>query len=160
MLSYKHTNATLPVLWGEAKRGDFDDLDKAFTQLLLTIGRYKLNTHYTPPYLCAFSAIRMEFIAFDNTITSFLYRSDIDFSITPSNHNTEGFKHALDVFKAMCKSNKFVFDFKTQSEECKEFIKNILNSSHLNKIQIDKNNFVTIYQKWLYAVKPTINMPN
>ncbi|CAK00362.1 conserved hypothetical protein fragment 1 [Helicobacter acinonychis str. Sheeba] len=160
MLSYKHTNTILPVLWGEAKRGDFDDLDKAFTQLFLTIGKYKLNTQYTPPYLCTFSAIRMEFIAFDNAITSFLYRSDIDFSITPSNHNTEGFKHALDAFKAMCKPNKFVFDFKTQSEECKEFIKNILNSSHLNKIQIDKNNFVTIYQKWLYAVKHTINMPN
>ncbi len=159
MLSYKHPNATLPVLWGEAKRGDFDDLDKAFTQLLLTIGKHKFNTHYTPPYLCAFNAFRMEFIAFDDTITSFLHKSDIDFSITPSNHNTEGFKHALDAFKAMCKPHKMVFDFKTQSQECKEFIKNHLNSSHLlNKIQIDKNNFFTIYQKWFEAVKPTIDI--
>ncbi|WP_033621467.1 hypothetical protein [Helicobacter pylori] len=159
MLSYKHPNATLPVLWGEAKRGDFDDLDKAFTQLLLTIGKHKLNTHYTPPYLCAFNAFRMEFIAFNDTITSFLHKSDIDFSITPSNHNTEGFKHALDAFKAMCKPHKLVFDFKTQSQECKEFIKNHLNSSHLlNKIQIDKNNFFTIYQKWFEAVKPTIDI--
>ncbi|EQD89904.1 hypothetical protein HPSA50_0298 [Helicobacter pylori SouthAfrica50] len=160
MLSYKHPNATLPVLWGEAKRGDFDDLDKAFTQLLLTIGKHKLNTHYTPPYLCAFNAFRMEFIAFNDTITSFLHKSDIDFSITPSNHNTEGFKHALDAFKAMCKPHdKRVFDFKTQSQECKEFIKNHLNSSHLlNKIQIDKNNFFTIYQKWFEAVKPTIDI--
>ncbi|WP_120903364.1 hypothetical protein [Helicobacter pylori] len=159
MLSYKHPNATLPVLWGEAKRGDFDDLDKAFTQLLLTIGKHKLNTHYTPPYLCAFNAFRMEFIAFNDTITSFLHKSDIDFSITPSNHNTEGFKHALDAFKTMCKPHKLVFDFKTQSQECKEFIKNHLNSSHLlNKIQIDKNNFFTIYQKWFEAVKPTIDI--
>ncbi len=102
----------------------------------------------------------MEFIAFDDTITSFFYKSDIDFSITPSNHNTEGFKHALDAFKAMCKSHhKSVFDFKTQSQECKEFIENHLNSSHLlSKIQIDKNNFFTIYQKWLEAVKPTIDI--
>ncbi|OPG44967.1 hypothetical protein [Helicobacter pylori] len=159
MLSYKHSNTTLPVLWGEAKRGDFDDLDKAFTQLLLTIGRHKLYTHHTPPYLCAFNAFRMEFIAFNDTITSFFYKSDIDFSITPSNHNTEGFKYALDAFKAMCKPhNKFVFDFKTQSQECKEFI-NHLNSSHLhNKIQIDKNNFFTIYQKWFEIVKPTIDI--
>ncbi len=160
MLSYKHSNATLPVLWGEAKRGDFDDLDKAFTQLLLTIGKHKFYTHHTPPYLCAFNAFRMEFIAFDDTITSFFYKSDIDFSITPSNHNTEGFKHALDAFKAMCKPhNKSVFDFKNQSQECKEFIKSHLNFSHLlSKIQIDKNNFFTIYQKWLEIVKPTIDI--
>ncbi|WP_165549463.1 hypothetical protein [Helicobacter pylori] len=159
MLSYKHSNATLPILWGEAKRGDFDDLDKAFTQLLLTIGKHRLYTHHTPPYLCTFNAFRMEFIAFDDTITSFFYKSDIDFSITPSNHNTEGFKHALDAFKAMCELHKSVFDFKTQSQECKEFIENNLNSSHLlNKIQIDKNNFFTIYQKWLEIVKPTIDI--
>ncbi|GAA9570996.1 hypothetical protein UBN66_13080 [Helicobacter pylori] len=159
MLSYKHPNAILPILWGEAKRGNFDDLDKAFTQLLLTIGKHKLYTHHTPPYLCTFNAFRMEFIAFDDTITNFFYKSDIDFSITPSNHNTEGFKHALNAFKAMCKSHKFVFNFKTQSQECKEFIENHLNSSHLlNKIQIDKNNFFTIYQKWFEAVKPTIDI--
>ncbi|GAA7427881.1 hypothetical protein ID0988_14290 [Helicobacter pylori] len=158
-LSYKHPNATLPILWGEAKRGDFDDLDKAFTQLLLTIGKHRFYTHHTPPYLCAFNAFRMEFIAFDDTITSFFYKSDIDFSITPSKHNTAGFKHALEAFKAMCKSHKLVFDFKTQSQECKEFIENNLNSSHLtNKIKIDKNNFFTIYQKWFEAVKPTIKI--
>ncbi|GAA6970909.1 hypothetical protein AOH369_14900 [Helicobacter pylori] len=159
ILSYKHPNAILPILWGEAKRGNFDDLDKAFTQLLLTIGKHKLYTHHTPPYLCAFDAFRMEFIAFDDAITSFFYQSGIDFSITPSNHNTEGFKHALDAFKAMSKSHKFVFDFKTQSQECKEFIEKNLNSSHLlNKIPIDKNNFFTIYQKWFEAVKPTIDI--
>ncbi len=159
MLSYKHPNATLPILWGEAKRGNFDDLDKAFTQLLLTIGKHRLYNHHTPPYLCAFDAFRMEFIAFDDAITNFFYESSINFSITPSNHNTEGFKHALDKFKAKCKSHKFVFDFKTQSQECKEFIENNLNSSHLlNKIPIDKNNFFTIYQKWFEAVKPTIKI--
>ncbi|GAA8706467.1 hypothetical protein HpBT348_15170 [Helicobacter pylori] len=159
MLSYKHPNAILPILWGEAKRGNFDDLDKAFTQLLLTIGKHRLYTHHTPPYLCAFDAFRMEFIAYDDAITSFFHQSDIDFSITPSNHNTEGFKHALNMFKAMCKSDKLVFNFKTQSQECKEFIENNLNSSHLlNKIPIDKNNFFTIYQKWFEAVKPTIDI--
>lgn len=159
ILSYKHPNAILPILWGEAKRGNFDDLDKAFTQLLLTIGKHRLYNHHTPPYLCAFDAFRMEFIAFDDTITNFFYESGINFSITPSNHNTEGFKHALNAFKAMCKSHKFVFDFKTQSQECKEFIENNLNSSHLlNKIPIDKNNFFTIYQKWFEAVKPTIDI--
>ncbi|GAA7153175.1 hypothetical protein HpCHN86_14650 [Helicobacter pylori] len=159
MLSYKHPNATLPILWGEAKKGNFDDLDKAFTQLLLTIGKHKFYTHHTPPYLCVFDAFRMEFIAYDDTITSFFYESGIDFSITPSNHNTEGFRHALDAFKTKYKSHKWVFNFKTQSQECKVFIENNLNFSHLlNKIQIDKNNFFTIYQKWFEAVKPTIDI--
>ncbi|GAA9751982.1 hypothetical protein VN0186_14290 [Helicobacter pylori] len=159
MLSYKHPNAILPILWGEAKKGNFDDLDKAFTQLLLTIGKHKFHNHHTPPYLCTFDAFRMEFIAFDDAITNFFYESGINFSITPSNHNTEGFKHALDMFKTKCKSHKWVFNFKTQSQECKEFIENNLNSSHLlNKIQIDKNNFFTIYQKWFEAVKPTIDI--
>ncbi|GAA7194853.1 hypothetical protein ID0444_08100 [Helicobacter pylori] len=159
MLSYKHLNATLPILWGEAKRGDFGDLDKAFTQLLLTIGKHRFYTHHTPPYLCAFDAFRMEFIAFDDTITSFFYESGIDFSIPLSNHNTEGFRHALEAFKTKYKSHKWVFNFKTQSQECKEFIENHLNSSHLlNKIPIDKNNFFTIYQKWFEAVKPTIDI--
>ncbi|GAA9411253.1 hypothetical protein TH0821_13780 [Helicobacter pylori] len=160
ILSYKcRSNTILPILWGEAKKGNSGDLDKAFTQLLLTIGKHRFHTHHTPPYLCAFDAFRMEFIAFDDTITSFFYESGIDFSITPSNHNTEGFKHALDKFKAKCKSHKWVFDFKTQSQECKEFIENNLNSSHLlNKIPIDKNNFFTIYQKWFEAVKPTIDI--
>lgn len=160
ILSYKcRSNTILPILWGEAKKGNSGDLDKAFTQLLLTIGKHRFHTHHTPPYLCAFNAFRMEFIAFDDTITNFFYKSDIDFSITPSNHNTEGFRHALDAFKTKYKSHKWVFNFKTQSQECKEFIENNLNSSHLlNKIQIDKNNFFTIYQKWFEAVKPTIDI--
>ncbi len=75
MLSYKHPNAILPILWGEAKRGNSGDLDKAFTQLLLTIGKHKLYTHHTPPYLCAFNAFRMEFIAFDDAITNFFIKA-------------------------------------------------------------------------------------
>lgn len=75
MLSYKHPNAILPILWGEAKKGNFGDLDKAFTQLLLTIGKHKLYTHHTPPYLCAFDAFRMEFIAFDDVITNFFMKA-------------------------------------------------------------------------------------
>ncbi len=48
MLSYKHSNAILPILWSEAKRGNFDDLDKAFTQLLLTIGKHRFYTPLRP----------------------------------------------------------------------------------------------------------------
>lgn len=30
MLSYKYFNVILFILWGEVKRGNFDDLDKVF----------------------------------------------------------------------------------------------------------------------------------
>ncbi|WP_187923900.1 hypothetical protein [Helicobacter pylori] len=158
MLSYKHSNATLPILWGEAKRGDFDDLDKAFTQLLLTIGKHRLYTHHTPPYLCAFNAFKMEFIAFDDTITSFFYKSDIDFSITPSNHNTEGFKHLLNELTPLLEKEALIFDYETQNKELKAFIKDNLLYSKRSKIPVDKNNFVHVYFKWVEHVKPSISI--
>ncbi|WP_423749775.1 hypothetical protein [Helicobacter pylori] len=158
MLSYKHSNATLPILWGEAKRGDFDDLDKAFTQLLLTIGKHRLYTHHTPPYLCAFNAFRMEFIAFNDTITSFFYKSDIDFSVTPSNHNTESFKHLLNELTPLLKKEASIFDYETQNKELKAFIKDNLLYSKRSKIPVDKNNFVHVYFKWVEHVKPSISI--
>lgn len=161
MLSYQHPNATLPVLpilWGEAKRGDFDDLDKAFTQLLLTIGKHKFYTHHTPPYLCAFNAFRMEFIAFNDTITSFLYKSDIDFSIPPSNHNTESFKHLLNELTPLLEKEALIFDYETQNKELKAFIKDNLLYSKRSKIPVDKNNFVHAYFKWVEHVKPSISI--
>ncbi|GAA7710076.1 hypothetical protein HpBT011_14020 [Helicobacter pylori] len=162
IITYNHKNKgkplwVEPILWAEGKKGK-SELFKSLAQLILTIGKHKFYTHFPPPYLGAFDAFSFLFVEY-HKLDFIFTRSDIDFSITPSNHNTEGFKHALDAFKAMCKPHKSVFDFKTQSQECKEFIENNLNSSHLlNKIQIDKNNFFTIYQKWLEIVKPTIDI--
>ena len=43
-------------------------------------------------------------------------------------------------------------------EELKFFIKNnIAKATERGKIQIDKNNFVSIYLRWLDVIKPLIN---
>lgn len=53
-----------------------------------------------------------------------------------------------------------MFDYKKDSKEIKEFIKSnfVLGKSETSKIKIDKNNFVSIYSKWLDVVKPTISV--
>jgi hypothetical protein len=53
-----------------------------------------------------------------------------------------------------------VFDFQTDEKELKNFIsKNfIVGKTDVTKTLIDKNNFVTIYCKWLETVKPTIGI--
>jgi len=50
------------------------------------------------------------------------------------------------------------FDFERDEKDLHTFIKTnfVLTNTTINKIRIDKNNFIIIYNKWLEAVKPTI----
>ncbi|WP_240454284.1 hypothetical protein [Helicobacter pylori] len=89
MLSYQHPNATLPILWAEGKKGK-SELFKSLAQLILTIGKHKFYTHFPPLYLGAFDAFSFLFVEY-HKLDFIFTRSDINFSVTPSNHNTESF---------------------------------------------------------------------
>jgi len=54
--------------------------------------------------------------------------------------------------------NALIFAYETDEKELREFIKTnfVVGKSETSKIQIDKNNFIIIYNKWLAAVKPSI----
>lgn len=57
----------------------------------------------------------------------------------------------------MIQQNLIVFDFEKDSEDIKLFIKNNLVAGNItSRFQINKNNFVQIYNKWLDKVKKSI----
>ncbi|EIE29962.1 hypothetical protein [Helicobacter pylori] len=156
MLSYKHSNATLPILWAEGKKGK-SELFKSLAQLILTIGKHKFYTHFPPPYLGAFDAFSFLFVEY-HKLDFIFTQSDIDFSVTPSNHNTESFKHLLNELTPLLEKEASIFDYETQNKELKAFIKDNLLYSKRSKIPVDKNNFVHVYFKWVEHVKPSISI--
>ncbi|WRE62843.1 hypothetical protein KVE51_06620 [Helicobacter pylori] len=161
IITYSHKNKGKPlwiepILWAEGKKGK-SELFKSLTQLILTIGKHKFYTHFPPPYLGAFDAFSFLFVEY-HKLDFIFTRSDIDFSVTPSNHNTESFKHLLNELTPLLEKEALIFDYETQNKELKAFIKDNLLYSKRSKIPVDKNNFVHVYFKWVEHVKPSISI--
>ncbi|GHR32322.1 hypothetical protein JP0095_14740 [Helicobacter pylori] len=161
IITYNHKNKGKPlwiepILWAEGKKGK-SELFKSLAQLILTIGKHKFYTHFPPPYLGAFDAFSFLFVEY-HKLDFIFTRSDIDFSVTPSNHNTESFKHLLNELTPLLEKEALIFDYETQNKELKAFIKGNLLYSKRSKIPVDKNNFVHVYFKWVEHVKPSISI--
>ncbi|MFP6077606.1 hypothetical protein ACLF9Z_05055 [Helicobacter pylori] len=161
IITYSHKNKgkplwVEPILWAEGKKGK-SELFKSLAQLILTIGKYKFYTHFPPQYLGAFDAFSFLFVEY-HKLDFIFTRSDIDFSVTPSNHNTESFKHLLNELTPLLEKEALIFDYETQNKELKAFIKDNLLYSKRSKIPVDKNNFVHVYFKWVEHVKPSISI--
>ncbi|GAA6798511.1 hypothetical protein BTM501_11540 [Helicobacter pylori] len=161
IITYSHKNKGKPlwiepILWAEGKKGK-SELFKSLAQLILTIGKHKFYMHFPPPYLGAFDAFSFLFVEY-HKLDFIFTRSDIDFSVTPSNHNTESFKHLLNELIPLLEKEALIFDYETQNKELKAFIKDNLLYSKRSKIPVDKNNFVHVYFKWVEHVKPSISI--
>ncbi len=161
IITYSHKNKgkplwVEPILWAEGKKGK-SELFKSLAQLILTIGKHKFYTHFPPPYLGAFDAFSFLFVEY-HKLDFIFTRSDIDFSVTPSNHNTESFKYLLNELTPLLEKEALIFDYETQNKELKAFIKDNLLYSKRSKIPVDKNNFVHVYFKWVEHVKPSISI--
>ncbi|MBC5856936.1 hypothetical protein Cjcuy013_00880 [Campylobacter jejuni] len=143
------------LLWAEVKQGK-SELKKSFVQLVLTIGKYKFYTEQTPNLLCAFDAEKIAFLPF-SSLQEIFYQSDIDFSITPSNHKSEQFLKLLKELDSILNTAQ-IFYYEKNDEELKTFIKENLTSENISKFKIDKNNFASIYHKWNKMVKDTISI--
>ncbi len=161
IITYSHKNKGKPlwiepILWAEGKKGK-SELFKSLAQLILTIGKHKFYTHFPPPYLGAFDAFSFLFVEY-HKLDFIFTRSDIDFSVTPSNHNTESFKHLLNELTPLLEKEALIFDYEAQNKELKAFIKDNLLYSKRSKIPVDKNNFVHVYFKWVEHVKPSISI--
>lgn len=147
------------LLWAEAKKGS-SDIFKSIVQLILTIGKARTFDKYLPPaFLGAFDGEKIAFIPY-NEIHHVFYINDFNWNVTPSNYDTKEFKLIYKKVKDIIESKALLFDFAKDDKELKKFIKDNfkVGKFDLNKIKIDKNNFMVIYNKWLQIVKPTIDI--
>ncbi|MBL7786116.1 MAG: hypothetical protein JNM36_09450 [Chitinophagales bacterium] len=152
-----HHTETLSLLWAEAKRGK-SDIYKSIVQLILTIGKARtFDKHLPPAFLGAFDAEKIVFIPY-NDIHDIFYLNDFNWNVTPSNYDTKEFVLVLEKVMQTIEQKSLLFHFEQDDKEILSFVQNnfVVGKSDASKIRIDKNNFITIYIKWLQTVKPTI----
>ena len=147
-----------PLLWAEAKTGNFD-VTTMFVQLVLTIGKARTFDKTMPPaFLGAFDFQKIAFVPYI-TIQDIFYLNDFNWNVAPSNHETKEFLLIKARIEAILKEYTNVFDYEKDEKELQHFIKNnIANATTTSKLKIDKNNFIPIYLRWLEIVKPIINV--
>jgi hypothetical protein len=145
------------LLWAEAKKGSAD-MYKSVVQLILTIGKARTFDKFLPPaFLGSFDAEKIAFLPY-NAIQDAFYLNDFNWNVAPSNHDTKEFRLLHQKVVSIIDAHALLFDFTQDDSELRQFIaQNLLaGKSGVSKIKIDKNNFITIYTKWLQSVKPTI----
>ena len=148
---------TVSLLWAEAKRGVVADIYKPLVQLILTIGKARtFETFLPPPFLAAFDAEKIAFIPYKD-ILPFFSLNDFNWNTTPSDETSREFGLLYDAVKRTLERTSYLFRYDVHENELREFIKQHLNESS-ELIQINKNNFVSIYQRWLAQVQPSIDV--
>jgi hypothetical protein len=147
-----------PLLWAEAKTGDFD-IPTMFVQLILTIGKARTFDKTLPPaFLGAFDFKKIAFVDYAN-IQDIFFLNDFNWKVTPSNHDTKEFELIKERIESVLKVKTYVFDYQKDEKELQTFIKNnVAKATTNNKIKIDKNNFIPIYLRWIEIVKPIIDV--
>ncbi len=145
------------LLWAEAKRGTVADIYKPLVQLILTIGKARtFDTYLPPPFLAAFDAEKIAFLPY-REILPFLALNDFNWNVTPSDTQTREFELLYDAVRDVLDRTAYVFRYDAHEKELRAFIKQHLSESS-SLIQINKNNFVSIYQRWLTLVQPSIDV--
>ena len=147
-------------LWAEAKKGNKNDIYESFVQLILTIGKKRVfDKHLPPHFLGAFDAEKIAFIQYYKVLDVF-NQNDFNWNVTPSDHESKEFKQLYNLVENTLKNESYIYKFDDDESELKEFIRVnfIAGKNSLSKVQIDKNNFVNIYSKWLNAVKESISV--
>ena len=148
---------TVSLLWAEAKRGVVTDIYKPLVQLILTIGKARtFDTYLPPPFLAAFDAEKIAFLPY-REILPFLALNDFNWNVTPSDDKTREFGLLYGAVRDVLDRTAYVFRYDAHEKELREFIKQHLSESS-SLIQINKNNFVSIYQRWLALVQPSIDV--
>ena len=150
-------NEIISLLWAEAKRGIVADIYKPFVQLILTIGKARtFEAYLPPPFLAAFDAEKIAFISYKE-ILPFFSLNDFNWNVAPSDENSREFELLYNAVKATLDKTAYLFRYDVHETELREFIRQHLSESS-ELIQINKNNFVSVYQRWTQSVKPSIDV--
>ena len=146
------------LMWAEAKKSNHHDIQHSFVQLILTIGKARtFDRHLPPAFLGAFDAQKIAFLPYDKILDIF-YINDFNWNVTPSDHNTKEFRLVLTKVQEILNNEILLYYYDKDDKELHQFIKKnfIVGKSKLSKVRINKNNFTSIFHKWLNEVKPTI----
>ena len=144
------------LLWAEAKQQP-TDIYKMLAQLLITI---KLDAwDMTPPkFLGCFDSEKIAFVLFYDVQPVFAL-NDFNWTQTPSqvdDKTVETVRNTID------KKKIFTFRYGEDDINIRNFIRQNFNEyleGNFLATQIDKNNFIFVYQKWRKSVMPFINAP-
>ncbi len=147
------------LLWAEAKAGVRADFAPLFAQLVLTLGKARtFDDHLPPPYLAAFDCCKIAFLPYHEVVDLF-YLNDFNWNVAPSDETTREFHLVLDRVRPILDSHLFTFRFDEDAIELDAFVRKSLRSgtdSQSASLNVTRNNFVFVYQKWARDVKPSI----
>lgn len=147
-------------LWAEAKSGIKEDILASFVQLIITIGKARTHEKLLPPrFLGAFDAEKIAFIEFHNIMDVF-YQNDFNWNITPSDHDTREFHKLYDLLHDQLSQQIFLFYFDKDEKELHRFIRANFKQGkqRTDAVNITKNNFLFVFQRWVEEVKPFIDV--
>ena len=154
-------NTDRHLIWAETKKNTADIVEM-FVQLILTIGKARTFDKYNPPlFLCVFDYHKIAFLQY-NSVHDIFYKNDFNWNITPSDHKSKEFMLIKKIVENTVEDKKFLFSFKTDKQILKDFIKNNFSATMelfpelVARLQIDKNNFIQTYNRWIEMVKPSI----
>ncbi|MCL2220103.1 MAG: hypothetical protein FWC23_08360, partial [Chitinispirillia bacterium] len=167
-VKFKRSNNALDfndeyLLWAEAKVKP-DGIPEMLTQLVLTIGKARtFDKIPPPPFLGCFDNAKIAFVRYANFHDIFNL-SDLNWKVPPSDRETKEFKKVEAYINKIIDNDTsheiYIFDFEKDEKELIQFIREnfVLGKTETTKISINKNNFISIYNKWLEAVKPSIRV--
>ena len=111
-----------PLLWAEAKTGDFDII-AMFVQLILTIGKARTYDKTLPPaFLGAFDFKKIAFVPYIN-VQDIFYLNDFNWNVTPSNHETKEFKLIKQRIEDTLKKHTYIYDYEKDEKDLITFFK-------------------------------------
>jgi len=150
-------------LWAEAKAAK-TKIEEMLTQLVLTIGNERKKpsfSKYPPPnFLGCFDREKIAFVPYNELLPIFNI-NDFDWKVTPSDHASDEFKLVSGRIKKILNGqDTYVFNFDKDEKALKKFIHDnfIALKDGTSKLQINKNNFIWVYYRWLEEVKPSIDV--